>query len=107
MRKSAADRFRHLFNRSLVFVRNQNQQHHHPSPLRSLSSMASDSPFPVTAQNINPQVLFFLLPFDSCFQWFLVMPFLFLGLFEFKVLNFINFFMWVFYHDEFDAYVIT
>ncbi|XP_045789054.1 alanine aminotransferase 2-like [Trifolium pratense] len=62
MRKSAADRFRHLFNRSLVFVRNQqNQQHHRlsPIPLSSspFSSMASDSPFPVTAQNINPQVL--------------------------------------------------
>ncbi|XP_004510570.1 alanine aminotransferase 2-like [Cicer arietinum] len=64
MRKSAADRFKHLFNRSLVFVRHQNQQHNSSSPLHyrllssaHFSSMASDSPFPVTAQNINPQVL--------------------------------------------------
>ncbi|KAL5062558.1 hypothetical protein RYX36_024295 [Vicia faba] len=57
MRKSAADRFRHLFNRSLVA-----SQHRHrpinPILFRSSSSMAShSSPFPVTAQNINPQVL--------------------------------------------------
>ncbi|KAI5422251.1 alanine aminotransferase 2 [Lathyrus oleraceus] len=62
MRKSAADRFRHLFNRSLL-----TSQHHHPinpipfpsSSSTAFSSMASNSssPFPVTAQNINPQVL--------------------------------------------------
>ncbi|KAH1204508.1 Alanine aminotransferase 2, mitochondrial [Glycine max] len=69
MRKSAADRFRHLFNRSLILLRHRH--HHHPFPSSSsLSpfsrsrffsstpfSMASDSPFPVTAQNINPKVL--------------------------------------------------
>ncbi|KAK7294533.1 hypothetical protein RJT34_17422 [Clitoria ternatea] len=68
MRKSAADRFRHLFNRSLLILRHHH--HHHPpspslTPIPSLSrfrffsstSMASDSPFPVTASNINPKVL--------------------------------------------------
>ncbi|KAL5171487.1 Alanine aminotransferase 2, mitochondrial [Glycine soja] len=71
MRKSAADRFRHLFNRSLILLRHRH--HHHPFPSSSSSSlspfsrsrffsstpfsMASDSPFPVTAQNINPKVL--------------------------------------------------
>nr|KYP43628.1 Alanine aminotransferase 2 [Cajanus cajan] len=58
MRKSAADRFRHLFNRSLLL----RHHHHNPPPLssslsRPFSSMASDSPFPVTAHNINPKVL--------------------------------------------------
>ncbi|KAG4950806.1 hypothetical protein JHK85_044673 [Glycine max] len=71
MRKSAADRFRHLFNRSLILLRHRHRHHHHPFPSSSsLSpfsrsrffsstpfSMASDSPFPVTAQNINPKVL--------------------------------------------------
>ncbi|RDY01540.1 Alanine aminotransferase 2, mitochondrial, partial [Mucuna pruriens] len=68
MRKSAADRFRNLFSRSLVHLRHH---HHHqrrlPPSLSSLSpfsssrffssNMASDSPFPVTARNINPKVL--------------------------------------------------
>ncbi|KAL2336344.1 hypothetical protein Fmac_010790 [Flemingia macrophylla] len=62
MRKSAADRFRHLFNGSLLL---RHHHHHHnrpplssPSPLsRLFSSMASDSPFPVSARNINPKVL--------------------------------------------------
>ncbi|KAL9304219.1 hypothetical protein ACSQ67_021482 [Phaseolus vulgaris] len=74
MRKIAADRFRRLFNRSLLLL--PRHSHNHPpfpasssisshslfSPYRFLfstpfSSMASDSPFPVTAQNINPKVL--------------------------------------------------
>ncbi|TKY64195.1 Alanine aminotransferase 2 [Spatholobus suberectus] len=73
MRKSAADRFRHLSTRSLLLLRH----HHHirrPFPSSSSSSslspfsrsrflsstpfsMASDSPFPVTVHNINPKVL--------------------------------------------------
>ncbi|CAI8601359.1 unnamed protein product [Vicia faba] len=57
MGKSATDRFRHLFNHSLVASQHR---HHRINPIlfRSSSSMAShSSPFPVTAQNINPQVL--------------------------------------------------
>lgn len=88
MRKSAADRFRHLFNRSLLHLRHNHHHHyhhhhihHHPLPSfshsRFLSSMASDSPFPVTVNNINPKVCFFASidsPFtatpDSYFHFF-------------------------------------
>ncbi|QCE02446.1 alanine aminotransferase 2-like [Vigna unguiculata] len=78
MRRTAADRFRHLFNRSFLLHRHRHHHHNHnhpPFPASSslssrspfspyrfffstpFSSMASDSPFPVTAQNINPKVL--------------------------------------------------
>ncbi|XP_057454991.1 alanine aminotransferase 2-like [Lotus japonicus] len=59
MRKSAADRFRLLFNNALVRYRHQ----HHPPSSSSFSrflsstSMASDSVFPVTAGNINPKIV--------------------------------------------------
>ncbi|XP_027334294.1 alanine aminotransferase 2-like isoform X1 [Abrus precatorius] len=76
MRKSAADRFSHVFIRSLLLRHRhhyhyQHHRHHLPPSISSLptsrffsstasSSMASppsDSPFPVTVQNINPKVL--------------------------------------------------
>ncbi|KAL1367204.1 hypothetical protein HN51_021249 [Arachis hypogaea] len=80
MRKSAAVRFRHLFNRSIAVLQNHHQHkhqiHHHPissstysslsSPLfssrflsssSSTSMASSDSSFPVTVHNINPKVL--------------------------------------------------
>ncbi|XP_061340847.1 alanine aminotransferase 2-like [Gastrolobium bilobum] len=80
MRKSAAHRFSHLFNRSLVLrhLLDNQHQHHTPSsssflsafsqlspfrlfssitPSSSMASSPSDSPFPVTTHNINPKVL--------------------------------------------------
>ncbi|XP_047180276.1 alanine aminotransferase 2-like [Vigna umbellata] len=75
MRRIVADRFRRLFNRSFLLHRHHHNHNHPPFPASSsltshypfspyrfffstpFSSMASDSPFPVTAQNINPKVL--------------------------------------------------
>lgn len=102
MRKSAADRFRHLFNRSLILLRHRHRHHHHPFPSSSsLSpfsrsrffsstpfSMASDSPFPVTAQNINPKVW---VAFNSLFRptQFVVFRFLLLVVLKLQALEFL------------------
>jgi hypothetical protein len=70
------------------------------------SSMASDSPFPVTAQNINPHVL--ILSLIWLFQWCPFCYFLFLDVLEFQVLSFIDFydlgffcFIWLLFFSDF------
>lgn len=111
MRKIAADRFRRLFNRSLLLL--PRHSHNHPpfpasssisshslfSPYRFLfstpfSSMASDSPFPVTAQNINPKVcasfnslsLFSLLGVLKLQALICVIVFFYLGKHDFELI---------------------
>lgn len=100
MRKFVIDRVRRILNRSFhdprhtYFLSSSSSSHSRflSSSLPNSSPMASDSTFPITAQNINPKV------FISFFSW-IVIQFLNLELFDwvwvYGVMQIISMFDWV------------